>query len=158
MVALYLFSSDAFFIYLFVQLLIYISPFVYLFIYLYNHQILCYNIFGHNRYSRANQVIPDSLMYSLKHQRLKQQLFFFFFSDSPIVQCDVVDNDDDHNYRKTLFTSLDKSNGKGLQEQLCYLNIYQLRSDKSHKTGPNFNAVLTKSKSSFLSILLFLSI
>ena len=42
---------------------------------------------------------------------------FFSFPDSPIVQCDVVNNDDDHNYRKILFTSLNKSNGQGLQEQ-----------------------------------------
>ena len=156
MVALYLFSSDALFIYLFVQLLIYISPFVYLFIYLYNHQILCYNIFGHYRYSRENQVIPDSLMYSLKQQRSKQQLFFF--SDSPIVQCDLVDNDDDHNYRKPYLLHWINPMDRVYRNSFCYLNIYQLRSDKSHKTGLNFIAVLTKSKSSFLSILLFLSI
>ena len=43
-------------------------------------------------------MIQDSLMPVNRHS-------FFLFPDSPIVQCDVVNNDDDHNYRKILFTS-----------------------------------------------------
>ena len=135
MVALYLFSSDAFFIYLFVQLLIYISPFVYLFIYLYNHQILCYNIFGHNRYSRANQVIPDSLMYSLKHQRLKQQLFFSFFLILRSFNVMLLITTMIIIIVKPYLLHWINPMERVYRNSFCYLNIYQLRSDKSHKTG-----------------------
>ena len=46
-------------------------------------------------------------MHFLLHTRASNNSFFLF-PDSPIVQCDVVNSDDDHNSRKIFFTSLNK--------------------------------------------------